>query len=189
MGQPSPTLKLGPRRILATFCVVLGAMMLLLGLAFPWVAGSAWLAIFLISLPCVLSGALALVTGWGLAQARLALGEQGLDLRLPSWRGFLCPPSRTWHLAWDQIQALERHTVLFRTFIMIGPVPALSGMAVVFYVLQTEQGRLVLPDKTLPRLAEAMALLAARLGLSIHEAGSRNGSLLQALLRGKLPVG
>lgn len=181
MGQDSPTILLQPRRGLAVVYLLLGGVLLALGLVFPWVATSPGWGLLLITMPCLGTGALALASGWGLRQARLLVDDQGLELVLPSWRGFPCPPRRNWRLAWSEIKALERRPLGFRVFIMAGPVPLLPEMEVVIYHLHTSQGPIDLVDRTLPHLAEALDLLAQRHGLTLLQAPPRRASLWRVL--------
>jgi len=189
MNHVTSFLNLKPRYGLAAFYWVLGGILVGLGLTFPWVAASFWPALLLVALPCLLAGALTLLNGCGLAQASLVADSQGLRLRLPTWRGFPCPPRRSWHLTWDQVQGLERYSVTFYPFLMIGYVPTVAPMTVGVYTLHTTQGDIRIFDKTLPRLPESMALIAKHLDMPILEGPPRQGSLLKVLLRGTLPAG
>jgi hypothetical protein len=189
MDRVNAQLDLSPRRAVAAVYLFLGFWLLALGLAFPWLAKDPWAGLLLITLPCLLAGGLALASGWAMARTRLVLGEQGLEMRLSGWRGFPCPPARRWHLTWRQIRGIERQTLLLRTFIMIGPLPALSRLAVEVFILETDQGRIILAGKILPRLPQAMALLAARCGIAVKEGGQRQASLLRIMWKGELPAG
>jgi hypothetical protein len=187
MRQPLAIPLLLTRRGWASIYWGLGLTCLLLAAFSPWLLKDFWPALILIGLPLLFSGALALLSGLAMAQTRLEITEQGLVMRIPAWRGCPCPPARTWRLAWREIKGLSRRKVLFRVFLMTGPVPMLSGLAVVVYTLETDQGRITLPGSILPRLPQVLDLLASRCSLQITEGEQVQGSLIKTMLTGRLP--
>ncbi|MCB2188069.1 MAG: hypothetical protein KQJ78_16740 [Deltaproteobacteria bacterium] len=179
---------LAPRRGWGWFYVIYGLLTMGLGVFFPFVAKSLWAGLTFISAPCILLGFLATLTGWSTLRSRLTLTNEGLDLTVPSWRGFPCPPGRTWRLAWSQLRAITQVRVQYRTFVMIGPVPAFPSLPVMLHVIDTDQGRIVLSGGILKHLPHAVALMAKEAGLEIQQGEQRRGSLLKALFTGKLPL-
>jgi hypothetical protein len=97
----------------AILLLPLGLGMLLLGIAAPIMLartpdGDPWLAFALLSLPCLVVGAIALLNGIAAAATRIEIDADGVSIRAPAWRGAPFPPARTFRANWSEVTAVRR---------------------------------------------------------------------------------
>lgn len=76
-----------------------------------------WAAVPIMGIPCLLIAYICLTMGWGEAVARVDMDDQGISLRLPTYRGFW-PfwPTQRLKAAWPEVREIRARSVSGRYF-------------------------------------------------------------------------
>ncbi|MBI4773154.1 MAG: hypothetical protein HY788_03055 [Deltaproteobacteria bacterium] len=160
--------------VLGLFSVILATLVL-------FVAKSPWPAFLLMSLPLALVGLTALLNGIAAIGTRIDIMPTGLNAIIPRWRACPLPPFHRFHLGWDEVRAVRHRKEIYHIFLAS---PSIAPFPVDVYAIETEGRRIVVGGRTIPRLAEAVHLIADRSGLAVVEEKEVEASLIRTLFKG-----
>lgn len=188
-STPPPLIYRGRRWIAALFLAM--APMCFAVAALTTTLDDAWLAVLLMGLPLAVGGYLCMAFGWAEAVARVELGEAGLSLTLPRYRGFIPAwPAQKLTASWPEVRALRRQTVRGGIFVfdfdyIRRRIVADQGEAALIEPIQSKwTGDARGLRQSIP-VGEIIAEIERRSGLaSIDDGEVRGGGLVRNLLVG-----
>lgn len=163
-------------RALAAVIALLGAILVVVGLAFLVAGGgrSAYdriLAVLFVGAPGVLLGGVALAQGWLVLRASVGVGEDGLRGVVPrAWAGGCAPPLRRLRVGWGEIRRLTRARVEYRWLGIPYTVPE--------YRIETDRGGWVLVRAFCPDPEALLGVVSERTGLPVEDRGFLRGRAL-----------
>ena len=159
---------------------LLGFLLIALAAAAPFLANAPVLAFILMSVPAFFSGAVALVHGVAVISARIEITDRELTMVVPTWRVFPILPVRRLTVKWDELMAVRHRREVYQ---LLGTLP----FPVDVFAIDTTKGRIVLGERSLPGMRQALVEIVRRTGLVIQEEGEVTPGLMWSLLRGSPP--
>jgi hypothetical protein len=172
-------------RVPAVFLIPLGVFMLCLSAALPFELQDPILGFILMGLPLIFTGSVALLHGCAAAVTRIEITEHELKLSVPGWRGFPVPPLRRASLGWSEVLAVRHRTEIYRVAIL--PFALDMPFPVDVFAIDTSRERFILGGRSVRRLTEAIAEIAARSGRPLQSEQKVWAGLVGTLLRGAPP--
>lgn len=146
-------------RATAATYALLGLLLAIQSLLFPWVASDKIAGVLLVSLPAGAAAYWLLTRAVLLGKTTIVVSIDGLQLHIPGWEGGWLRPLRNAGLHWRDIQRVSRRRVRYG----IAPL----RLDVEEYAIESATGTFILTGNICPDVEKVIQAVCQRTGLNV----------------------